>query len=624
MQCKGPRCEEFQGQARSQERADGIAKARRPQGFQGQTDLAGARDESAFPASSLLRAVSCLHLNQSRFFEFTKSDISPSRSSRLEHKADYSAMPANLKATSFWTMMAWAILHFPLVRATADQPGIATFATAESSNRHPAATSDPRPSLTGTARDEMHGGEQPSAPQPSPSTRPPQRLPAPHQQSAPVLAPEGLAVPETATDDSILMHRLDAEGDAGAFTLPLPRFPAGVMRASIFQPFDAGGTNGSDTSRFDIPETGANNRRDLGVGFDQYSPPEFEGGLIIFGSDIAMKIGGYVKADFIYDFDPIDSTDTFVTTEIPVNAPPRTNARYHARQTRLSFDTRWASNNQVVRIFVEGDFFGNGDQLRLRHAYGESNSILVGRTWTTFTDVAAAPATLDFEGSVSAVNRRQAQARWTESFLHEDISVALAVEDTRFLIEVPMGVNAESRSPSPDFVGRVRLKRDWGQFQIAQLYRIVGLQPENDQVYETDAWGFNLTGVVLLTRSNKAYYQVVFGEGIGSYRGLPDAAPTIRGTLELLPLFGWMVGVTHEWSENLSSNVTYAENRLENEEFQSRMDVHKTSYLAANLIWNPLDRVRVGFEFLHGLRENADGQLGTANRAQVAFIFDLP
>ena len=54
---------------------------------------------------------------------------------------------------------------------------------------------------------------------------------------------------------------------------------------------------------------------------------------------------------------------------------------------------------------MEGDFYSSGDQFRLRHAYGEIGDLLVGQTWTTFTDVAAAPATLDFEGSVSSVNR---------------------------------------------------------------------------------------------------------------------------------------------------------------------------------------------------------------------------
>jgi len=41
-------------------------------------------------------------------------------------------------------------------------------------------------------------------------------------------------------------------------------------------------------------------------------------------------------------------------------------------------------------------------------------------------------------------------------------------------------------------------------------------------------------------------------------------------------------------------------------------------------MWKPLDRVRVGIEYLYGLRENVDRAVGVANRVQAAFIFDLP
>ena len=360
------------------------------------------------------------------------------------------------------------------------------------------------------------------------------------------------------------------------------------------------------------------------VGIDLYSPPDFEGGLIVVGKDIALKIGGYVKADFIYDFDPIDSTDSFVTTSIPVGAPPRTNARFHAKQSRISFDTRWASDKDTVRIFVEGDFFTTGNQYRLRHAYGETGSILVGQTWTTFTDVSAAPATLDFEGSVSAVNRRQAQARWTSRLYHDDVAVAVAIEDARFIIEVPEGIEGEPRSPSPDFVAHIRYERPWGRIQMAHLFRIGGFQPENSDVLTSPAWGFNFTGAFPIGKKSKCYSQIVFGEGIGSYRGLPDAVPASDTTEELLGLFGWMVGATHAWNDRLSSNFTYAENSLDNPAFQNGNAVHRTTYLSANLIWNPVERVNVGIEYLYGLRENVGGAVGSANRVQAAFIFDLP
>lgn len=393
--------------------------------------------------------------------------------------------------------------------------------------------------------------------------------------------------------------------------------------------FGTAGQLAGDEKRFQGAFTNQNRFDDIGRDF--YAPPEFKGGLLIFGNDVAMKIGGYAKADFIYDLDPIDSTDSFVTTSIPIGAAPRTNARFHARQTRLSADTRWITNHRTIRMFVEGDFFSNGNSFRLRHAYGEVESLLVGQTWTTFTDVAAAPSTLDFEGSVSNVNRRQAQIRLTRTLFHEDLKLALAMEDTQFIIQTPEGLTGDARSPSPDFVSHLRWEPDWGRFQFAGLYRIGGFQPSGastvvygDDVITGNAWGLNCTGVVLLSDVTKTYYQVLYGEGIGSYRNLPDAAPTSDDRSGILPLFGWMVGVTHQWSDELSSNFTYGENELDTTLFQQPDDVQRTTYLAMNLIWTPLERVHIGIEYLYGIRQDVSGGKGSANRIQSAVIFDLP
>ncbi|WP_417388555.1 DcaP family trimeric outer membrane transporter [Gimesia sp.] len=364
--------------------------------------------------------------------------------------------------------------------------------------------------------------------------------------------------------------------------------------------------------------------REFNVGLDLYSAPPFTEGLIIFGKDAAMKIGGLVKADFIYDFNPIDSTDSFVTTSIPIGAPHRTNARFHARQSRLSFDTRWLTNDRLIRVYVEGDFFSEGNRFRLRHAFGESGSLLVGQTWTTFANVAAAPATLDFEGSVSSVNRRQAQARWTQNILNENTTFAVSVEDTYFNIEPPTGITGDPSNPSPDFVTRLRYKDDCSEYQAAGLYRVVGFQPTGQSVRTAFAWGFNMTGVRLLTDQTKVYSQIVFGEGIGSYRDLPDAAPTAVNQAGLLPMFGWMAGLTHDWNEELSSNFTYAENSLSTSAYQARSDVKKTTYLAANLIWSPVTNVKIGIEYLFGTKENVGGATGDAHRLQTSFILDLP
>ncbi|HBL46910.1 MAG TPA: hypothetical protein DDZ90_26340, partial [Planctomycetaceae bacterium] len=169
-----------------------------------------------------------------------------------------------------------------------------------------------------------------------------------------------------------------------------------------------------------------------------------------------------------------------------------------------------------------------------------------------------------------------------------------------------------------------RYENDCAQYQIAGLYRVVGFQPTGQSVVTAFAWGFNMTGVRLITERTKVYSQIVFGEGIGSYRSLPDAAPTAANQAGLLPMFGWMVGLTHDWNDSLSSNFTYAENSLDTTAFQSPTDVKQITYLAANLIWSPMNNVKIGVEYLYGTKDNVGGDSGDAHRLQTSFIFDLP
>ena len=399
-------------------------------------------------------------------------------------------------------------------------------------------------------------------------------------------------------------------------------FANGVENAFVYE--DSGAVLGSGVQagvRFEGDD------RDLRVGNNFYSPSDdFDEGIVIRGRDLAMKVSGYVKVDLIQDFDPIDSTDLFNTTTIPVGAPPRENSRFHARQSRLNFDTRWPSDWGRVRVFVEGDFFSEGDRFRMRHAYGEVRRLIIGQTWTTFTDMESLPNTLDMEGASSSISRRQAQVRWTQP-LSDAWSIAVALEDARMILEAPEReedqVEGDARTQTPDFIARLRFSPEWGQFQIAGLARELGFQPEGLPTLTELAWGVNFTGSILVTDSDEIYHQIVVGDGMGSYRDLPDAVPSLRGGA-ILGTFGWMVGWTHNWTESLSSNFTYSEASIDSLPIQSPDSLHSVSYTAVNLIWNPVQRMFMGIEYLYGTRENLDGADGKANRLQASFGFYLP
>lgn len=355
--------------------------------------------------------------------------------------------------------------------------------------------------------------------------------------------------------------------------------------------------------------------------------PDFARGIVIVQPNVAMKIGGYVKADLIYDFDAIDSTDTFNTTTILTNGSQRRNARFHARQSRLSFDTRWRINGDIAKAFVETDFFGGqpgASNLRLRHAYGQIGNFTAGQTWTTFTDAAAVPQTLDFEGAISNVNRRQGLVRWDQPIFDTGFSIAFALEDPQIIFDPPPQVTGEGRTQTPDFISRLRYEQSWGSFQGGFVLRQLGFQPTGQDVLTSSAWGFNFTGSVLALERTKAYYQITFGEGIGSYRGLPDVVATAPNNAAILPIFGWMVGLHHEWTDSLTSNLTYSELSLEDLPGQDLNNLRDTTYLAVNLIANPYDRVFVGIEYLYGVRNDLSGARGEAHRIQTSFGFYLP
>ncbi len=371
-----------------------------------------------------------------------------------------------------------------------------------------------------------------------------------------------------------------------------------------------------------------------GIGSDFFGLSDnFDEGLIITNGKVAMKIGGFVKLDAIYDFNPINSTDSFDTATIEIGALPRKNARLHARQTRFNADTRWESPRGPVRVFVEGDFFFNQrenfqlgeNRFRLRHAYMQHGKWLAGQTWTTLADIAASPATLDFEGQVASVNTRRAQIRWTQRNLYgTNLALALAIEDPFTIIEVPDDVVGEARTQTPDGVFRLRYEGDFVQTQVAGVLREIGYQRKGQPVVDSAAWGLNFTQVTKLTNRNKCYSEILWGKGIGSFRGIPDFSPTLGGGGTILGSVGWMLGTTHEWNKQFSSNFVYAENGITNEHGLAGDQLKRVTYFAANLIYTPTERSSIGIEYLYGTRVDFDGQKGAANRVQFACTYYLP
>jgi hypothetical protein len=222
------------------------------------------------------------------------------------------------------------------------------------------------------------------------------------------------------------------------------------------------------------------------------------------------------------------------------------------------------------------------------------------------------------------VNRRQGLIRWDQPIFSDVLTVAVSLEDPDIILVLPSQVKGEGRTESPDFVSRVRIEPEWGEFQAALVLRQLGFQPFGESVNRKTAWGCNLTGSFFLLDRTKAYYQVTFGEGVGSYRGAPDVVATGPNSAAILPLFGWMLGVQHEWTDALTSNLTLSKLTSDDLPGQDPSNLSDTTYFAFNLVANPYQRVFCGVEYLYGTRTDVSGADGSAHRLQASFGFYLP
>ncbi len=339
-------------------------------------------------------------------------------------------------------------------------------------------------------------------------------------------------------------------------------------------------------------------------------------------TDIQAKIGGYVKLDIIHDFDPIGSPDFFDVSKIPTDGSKGQTTHLHAKESRLHLDVRTPSKVGELRAYIEGDFYGSGGAFRLRHAFVEiGGKWLAGQWWSNFMDETVIPPTLDFEKPAAYAFARHAMLRYKHS-LSPDAYLAIAIEEPSQNAQSP-DESGEFRSPLPDLTVRYRVTKDWGHIQLsgfaAQLqYRFDAGGSDNLALV-----GANLSGQINALQKDKFIYQVVYGPGVGRFRGGISAGLDANGDIEAITDFGVTVGYQHYWNDNFSSLVVYNQGANENTAGQPENNISNMNYMAANLLWHFAKNAFAGVEYLRGTREDIDNAKGTANRLQFSVKFSF-
>ena len=357
-----------------------------------------------------------------------------------------------------------------------------------------------------------------------------------------------------------------------------------------------------------------------------YDINSFPGSLPIPGTSAAIKIGGFVKMNVVESFDPIGTDDRFIVGSIP--APQQrgsSGAALTVSQSRLSIEMRDTTKYGPVRAFLEADFAGAGDTFRLRHAFGQYKSFLIGKTWSTFMDARSRPEELDFEGINGQILMRQPQIRYFPK-IGQDWHLLLSAEDPGATIQGGRGI-----SQTPDLVASVQ--RTWfdrwhfkTSFLLRNLYGECDcLQSKSDSVR---GWAFSASGTTGVTRWNERdnlHLQLNYGEGYSHYVNdlnsveVPDAIfDTETGKLIPVPVFAMYIAFQKWWSPSMRSSFIYGYVNVDNKYITDPAAYDSTHRFTANFIWSPIARIDLGAEILIGSRTNENGDKGEAKQVQLS------
>jgi hypothetical protein len=405
------------------------------------------------------------------------------------------------------------------------------------------------------------------------------------------------------------------------------------------------------------PDSSMAQIRDLQAAMDDPSNTiynkDFPGAWYLPGTSAAMKIGGYVNLGITNTFSPMTQPEGFIVGTIPPKGLPVEGAVegsiVTANQSRVNVEYREQTKLGEVRAFVEGDFRGNDNTFRLRHAFGQFRTVLAGKTWSTFMDVDARPEEVDIDGINGQVYVRQSQIRWTPEF-GSKMNLRLALENPTTLVS--NGTSSTGRADLVASFNRMPLG-PFGRYnyRVGFILRDLSALPVSDDsndVFEnngvnTTGWGISTSGRRPLNvhgeQTDFLLWQLTYGKGVGRYIndlgiiGVGDAVFDPEGQLRALPVFAGYVSYQHlwpmtrwffkDWPGILRSSFTASWVNIKNYEFEDGSNYNQTRRASANLIYNPTQNVFLGIEYLWGERVNKNNTKGDATQFQLAIRYDF-
>lgn len=349
---------------------------------------------------------------------------------------------------------------------------------------------------------------------------------------------------------------------------------------------------------------------------------------------VALGIGGYLKATGMYDMRGAVDNNGFYTNKIPVPVDPAFRERFGATANHSSIFLKLVSSPTKlgrVIVYIQSNFTGDGGNygFKLKQAYMSVGHMTFGKARSVFSDASAMAPTVDDQGPAGQVSAKNMLIKY-ESASYGGFSGAISVElpDASYT----EGVHTEAIAQRfPDIPVYVQYAWDGGDSHIRAsgiLRQLSYRDMLNAENHFRTGWGAQISAVSKVAGGLGVFGHYTYGRGIASYiNDLADLGydlvPEGNGKLMAPRMAGWTAGMQYTFSSDFFVSASYSQARLyDNVELGAGCyDIGQ--YIAANAFYNPIPDLRLGVEYLHGIKKELNGLRGHANRVEAMIQFNF-
>jgi len=359
-------------------------------------------------------------------------------------------------------------------------------------------------------------------------------------------------------------------------------------------------------------------------------PAENKSPFQIEKGNTSIKFGGFVRFVTFADFGGVVPNYDFVSSTMSAD-------NEWDKASRLSMDASGTRLNLKVvqktdllgdiEFYIESDFRGASDVLRLRHAYISFKGFTFGQTWSFMTDFLANAPTVDVQGVNSRTFFRNPLIGFKTN-ISEKSSFGIALEFPKTKMTTGTTIRAVNQR-YPDIPVYLMFKGTKAHLKLAGVLRAMDFGVNSTQKVETKfGAGVQVSGSLKLGNQFMLVSQGIYGKGVARYINdlaalnldmVPDAA---NNTLQTLPMYSVSLGARADFSKKLYASANFSVAALANKtDYYSANEFYNGKYFSASLFWTGVKNLTIAGEYLYGYRKNMNDTHSNANRFQIMFMY---